>query len=212
MSVETHEKTVDPEKEGKLLNAALGLLALIALGAAGWTAAVGQLRGGIDDLFLILIALLVAFIASINPLVTLYKKGVFMVEDEPEVEAAGAHAHDDHEVGGSTKLFITVWLVLLALTAVEVVLAYEQVNLIMMLIILMGASIIKAVLIVAYFMHLKFERMSLILTLVPSMVACLLLMLVFFPDSKRSHDLRPATVVQEQGAREPGADTGHTKE
>ena len=42
----------------------------------------------------------------------------------------------------------------------------------------------------AYFMHLKFERLSLILTLIPALVVCILLLFVFFPDSFRSLGLR----------------------
>ena len=59
-----------------------------------------------------------------------------------------------------------------------------------MLTVLLGLSIIKAALIVAYFMHLKFERLSLILTIVPMLVVCIMLLFVFFPDSFRSAGLR----------------------
>ena len=52
-------------------------------------------------------------------------------------------------------------------------------------------SIIKAALIVAYFKHLKFERLSLIISIVPAMVICICLLFVFFPDSFRSLGLRP---------------------
>jgi cytochrome c oxidase subunit IV len=54
-----------------------------------------------------------------------------------------------------------------------------------MLIALIGLSFVKAALIIAYFMHLKFERLNLVLTIIPAMVLCLLLMNVFFLDSKR---------------------------
>jgi cytochrome c oxidase subunit 4 len=59
-----------------------------------------------------------------------------------------------------------------------------------MLTILVGLSIIKAALIVAYFMHLRFERLSLVLTLVPMLVICICLLFVFFPDSFRSKNNR----------------------
>jgi cytochrome c oxidase subunit 4 len=96
---------------------------------------------------------------------------------------------EEHEHGGSTKLFLVVWVALLALTAFEVILAYLDINKTAMIIILMGGSIIKAALIMAYFMHLRFEKMTLVLTLVPAMVICLTLLAVFFPDSIRLHDL-----------------------
>ena len=71
-----------------------------------------------------------------------------------------------------------------------------------MLTILMGLSIIKAALIVAYFMHLRFERLSLVLTLVPMLIVCICLLFVFFPDSFRSLNLRY------HGAK-PNVEQGH---
>ena len=101
-----------------------------------------------------------------------------------------AHAHAEEHFAGSNKLFISIWIVLVVLTLVEILLAYKQMPFILMLTVLLGLSIIKAALIVAYFMHLKFERLSLILTIVPMLVICILLLFVFFPDSFRSAGLR----------------------
>jgi cytochrome c oxidase subunit 4 len=94
-------------------------------------------------------------------------------------------------VGGTTKSFSTIWVILLFLTGVEVFLAYEQVPLLIMLTALMGLSVIKAAMIIAYFMHLKFERFSLFLTLFPMLVLCIVLMLIFMPDANRLLTLRP---------------------
>jgi cytochrome c oxidase subunit 4 len=91
---------------------------------------------------------------------------------------------------GSNRLFLSIWIWLLALTGFEVFLGYIHLPVVYMLIILMGASIIKAALIVAYFMHLRFERLNLVLTIVPAVVICICLLLVFFPDSFRSRNLR----------------------
>jgi cytochrome c oxidase subunit 4 len=112
-----------------------------------------------------------------------------------------AHAEHEH-FAGSNKLFISVWVWLLLLTGFEVFLGYIHLPVIYMLVILMGASIVKAALIVAYFMHLRFERLNLILTIVPAVVICICLLLIFFPDSFRSKNLRderanPATVPAE---------------
>ncbi|HYR76017.1 MAG TPA: cytochrome C oxidase subunit IV family protein [Pyrinomonadaceae bacterium] len=107
--------------------------------------------------------------------------------------AAGGEEH----FAGSNKLFISVWVWLLALTGIEVYLGYKHLPVIYMLVILMGASIIKAALIVAYFMHLRFERLNLVLTIVPALVICICLMLlVFFPDSFRARELRYQGPVQ----------------
>jgi cytochrome c oxidase subunit 4 len=99
-------------------------------------------------------------------------------------------AHSDQHFAGSNKLFSMVWISLVALTLIEILLAYKTMPIHIMLTILLGLSIIKAALIVAYFMHLKFERLSLILSLVPMLVVCICLFFVFFPDSFRSSGLR----------------------
>jgi len=101
------------------------------------------------------------------------------------------HAEGEHEhFAGSNKLFISVWFWLLLLTAIEVFLGYVHLDFRLMLTVLIGLSVVKAALIIAYFMHLRFERLSLVLTLVPMLVICICLLLVFFPDSFRSKDYR----------------------
>jgi cytochrome c oxidase subunit IV len=99
-------------------------------------------------------------------------------------------AHVEEHFAGSNKLFVSIWVWLVVLTLIEIFLAYRPMSVVLMLTILMGLSIIKAALIVAYFMHLKFERLSLILTIVPMLVVCICLLFVFFPDSFRSAGLR----------------------
>lgn len=173
------------EKKGSrelvLLNLAQAALAVVALAVAAWTLGVSRLRAGIDDLFLVAVCLLVALMASINPVLWLYRTGFFSVQDEAPA-AADTHA-DAH--AASNRLFVMVWVALLVLTALEVYLGYVQINQTLMLVIVMGASIVKAALIVAYFMHLRFERRSLILTVVPAVVVCIGLLLILFLDSHR---------------------------
>ena len=114
-----------------------------------------------------------------------------------------AHAMETEEhFAGSNRLFLSVWAWLLLLTDFEVFLGYIQLPVVYMLVILLGASIIKAALIVAYFMHLRFERLNLILTIVPALVICICLMLlVFFPDSFRSRQLRSPAPAQPAAER-----------
>ena len=100
------------------------------------------------------------------------------------------HSEAVEHVGGTTKSFLVVWVALLVMTAVEVLLAYEQVPTFIMLTALLGLSIVKAALIIAYFMHLKFEKLSLFLTLFPMLVLCIILMFIFMPDSMRSLSMR----------------------
>ncbi|MBI2819026.1 MAG: cytochrome C oxidase subunit IV family protein [Acidobacteria bacterium] len=97
-----------------------------------------------------------------------------------------AHGHAE----GSTKLYLAVWIILLALSTIEVYLGYIHLNLHLMLSLLMGLSLIKAGMIIAYFMHLRFERASLIWTLLPMWIIVTCLLFVFFPDSFRAFELR----------------------
>ena len=94
-----------------------------------------------------------------------------------------AVTHHEHVQG--KKIFLFVWFWLLVLTGGEVLLAYQDLPLKVMLIILMGLSIVKASLIISYFMHLRYERRSLVLTLMPALVFVICMMFVVFPDSVR---------------------------
>ncbi len=97
----------------------------------------------------------------------------------------------EHSTGVTTLTFAKVWVSLLVLTGIEVFLAYEQVPTLIMLTALVGLSVVKAALIIAYFMHLKFERLSLFLTLFPMLIFCVLLMLIFLGDAIRIPAMRP---------------------
>ena len=81
--------------------------------------------------------------------------------------------HAEEHFAGSNKLFISIWVWLLFLTLIEIGLAYKPMAIHIMLTIL-----------------LKFERLSLVLTIVPMLVICIVLLFVFFPDSFRSSELR----------------------
>lgn len=81
--------------------------------------------------------------------------------------------------------FLWVWLALLIMTAIEVYLAYQHMEPIRMLSILMGLSLLKAGLIIAYFMHLKFELSRMRWYTMSALVFCLAMMLIFLPDAYR---------------------------
>src|SRR5919206_919509 len=104
----------------------------------------------IDSLFFTAVCLLLALTFVAVPALTMRQRGVrpFYVGDE--VPPARAHEHVHFE--GGTKLFLYVLLGLLGLTVIEVFLAYIHVPLHIMLTILIGLSLVKAAMIVAYFM------------------------------------------------------------
>jgi len=87
---------------------------------------------------------------------------------------------------------IRVWCGLLALTLVEVVLAYVQASPGLMLALLMGFSLVKAAMIMAYFMHLKFDKPALSWMLVPPLVAMIVVLIAYLlPDGYRALEFRP---------------------
>src|ERR1044072_6188042 len=142
-----------------------------------------------DSLFITALSLTMAVIFLISPLMWLHANGMLRMpgtgaDVAPKADLVPVHFE------GTTRLFLFILGWLLGLTLGEVFLAYIHVPLHIMLTILIGLSLIKAALIVAYFMHLRFERLSLVLTLIPMLVVCVCLLLVFFPDSFRSSTLR----------------------
>jgi cytochrome c oxidase subunit 4 len=180
-------------KQDVILNAVCLLFAvvflLLAAGNASWS---GDFLT-IDSLFVTTVFVLLALVFLVNPLLWAHERGYIKsflaAEDEGTAKVDAAPVHFE----GSTKLFGAVLGGLLVLTLVEVLLAYVEVGLKLMLTILIGLSVIKAGLIMAYFMHLKFERQSLVMALVPALVICICLLFVFFPDGFRLRNVRPAS-------------------
>ena len=84
----------------------------------------------------------------------------------------------------SNRLYLTVWSGLLVLTIAEVILAYMALSVGLMLTLLISFSLLKTALIVAYFMHLRFEKLSLTLTLILWFIYLAYLMI-------RAQDLEP---------------------
>ena len=95
-------------------------------------------------------------------------------------------------VSATQGLMLKVWAGLLALTLIEVLLAYVHLAPGLMLALLMIFSVAKAAMIMGYFMHLKFDKPVLTWMLVPPLVACIVVMIVYLvPDSLRALSLRP---------------------
>lgn len=208
------------KKEAKVLNIICVAAVIILLGFAAFNAATTGSFLSTDSLFLTTMCLMLALMFAVNPLVTLHaagklpwplKKTDVVVADSAEGgSTANMTTIEPEEVhfAGTNKLFMFIWLWLIVFTAVEIFLGYKPMRVHFMLTILLGLSVIKAALIIAYFMHLKFERLSLILTLVPMTVICIILLFVFFPDSFRSSELRykykePPPVQKTETPEEP---------
>jgi len=102
-----------------------------------------------------------------------------------------AHAEEAH-AGASVGTNLAIWIGLVAITFLEVFLAYKQLEPTIMLSVLVVLSVVKAAMIMSYFMHLKFEKLSLILWLIPAMIFCIMMMFIFFfPEAFRLVQMRP---------------------
>lgn len=103
-----------------------------------------------------------------------------------EASIGASHGHG----GVTTRFYIMVWLGLVVVTAIEVYLAYIHLKPVTMLILLLGLSLVKAALITSYFMHLRFERFSLVLWLIPALLFCIGMMTIFFGDASILRHMR----------------------
>jgi cytochrome c oxidase subunit IV len=102
-----------------------------------------------------------------------------------------AHAEEAH-AGASVGTNLVVWGGLVAITFLEVFLAYEELQPAIMLSILVVLSVVKAGMIMSYFMHLKYEKFSLVLLLIPATIFCICMMFIFFfPEAFRLQQMRP---------------------
>ena len=89
-----------------------------------------------------------------------------------------------------TRIYTWIWIYLLGLTGIELVLAYQHVFTPgMMMLVLMLLSVVKAGMIMNWFMHLGSERLTLVLTLLPPLILVLALLFGFFPDAFRLFQL-----------------------
>jgi len=97
-------------------------------------------------------------------------------------------------------LSVRVWIFLLLLTGVEVWLAYIHAPVAIMLAALLGLSLLKAGYIVAYFMHMKYERRGLSVSLFPILILCILALLMLLPDTARAQCIMCKRTAEAQNA------------
>jgi len=78
--------------------------------------------------------------------------------------------------------YIAVFIWLAALTAVEVAVTYLPLTKLGLGAILVVLAFIKAALVALYFMHLKFERRTLLIVAVTPVILCVFLMFMLIPE------------------------------
>jgi len=94
---------------------------------------------------------------------------------------------------GEARL-VRVWVALAALVLAQVVVAAAGLSRPLQFALLLGLSVLEAEIVLFWFMHLKFERRGLALSLLPIAAVTILLLVAIFPDSGRSRRMaeRPA--------------------
>jgi caa(3)-type oxidase subunit IV len=101
------------------------------------------------------------------------------------MRATGGSSH-------SNKLYWTTWWVLLALTVVMVVIDSMVMPRSVFVSVLLTAMLVKAALIAAHFMHLRFERRSLALMVVVGLlINGAILFVLIVPDAIRIRAMAP---------------------
>ena len=78
--------------------------------------------------------------------------------------------------------YIGVFWWLLALTILEIAVIYMPMARLVIVILLVGMALTKAALVALYFMHLRFERVTLGVIALTPLVLCLFLILMLSPD------------------------------
>jgi len=78
--------------------------------------------------------------------------------------------------------YMGVFWWLLALTIIEIAVIYMPVARLVVVILLVGLALSKAALVALYFMHLKFERLTLGIIALTPLILCVFLILMLLPD------------------------------
>ena len=77
--------------------------------------------------------------------------------------------------------YISIFWWLLALTILEIAVIYMPMARLLIIILLVGSALAKAALVAMYFMHLRFERLTLSMIAVTPLIICLFLILMLLP-------------------------------
>jgi caa(3)-type oxidase subunit IV len=89
------------------------------------------------------------------------------------------------------KTDIVVYICILALSGLQIVLAYQHAEGTQLLVRMLAVALIQAGLGVTYFMHLRDEQRNLKFALIPATIFVLLMMNMFWSDSFRLEHMRP---------------------
>ena len=96
-----------------------------------------------------------------------------------------AHARGQHPGPGEhghNRLYFMIWIWLLVITVLEVGLVLVHVPRVLQVVTLLAMTVLKATLIVANYMHLRWERISLVYVIITPFIFALILWYGMSPD------------------------------
>jgi cytochrome c oxidase subunit 4 len=111
----------------------------------------------------------------------------------PAPATPAAHGGGDpggHEGAHAPSPYFKVWFVLLVFTVLEVIVGVAAWPLVVKAPLLVGMALFKAVLVAAYFMHLKFEKKLLWVVASAPLIFGVILAIGAYPDSEHSTDAK----------------------
>jgi cytochrome c oxidase subunit 4 len=92
-----------------------------------------------------------------------------------------AEHHDEHAL--NYKIYFKTWLWLLVLTALALGIGYAPLNESIKALLLVGTTLLKILVIAAIFMHLRYERINLILITFAPLILAVIMFAFTFPET-----------------------------
>ena len=92
-----------------------------------------------------------------------------------------AQGHDTHAI--SYRTYFITWVWLLILTALALGIGYAPINETLKAFLLVGTTLAKILVIAAIFMHLRYERLNLILITFAPLVLAIIMFAFTFPET-----------------------------
>lgn len=90
-------------------------------------------------------------------------------------------AEHEHEI--SYKLYFKTWVWLLVLTGIALGIGYAPINEALKAVLLVGTTLLKILVIAAVFMHLRYERVNLILITIAPLILAIIMFAFTFPET-----------------------------
>ncbi|PYS38895.1 MAG: cytochrome C oxidase subunit IV [Acidobacteria bacterium] len=92
-----------------------------------------------------------------------------------------AEHHDQHSI--HYKTYLMTWFWLLVLTALALGVGYTHINATLKALLLVCTTLFKILVIAAFFMHLRYERLNLILITLTPLILAVILFSFTFPET-----------------------------